>query len=1150
MSDKKRPLGDFSGKNTTYGEISTSLNGNPVSGQDSTSNLQPSSLFSNNPINPQAPGTFTNKDKTIRAVRFGGEILNKKEHALTVEQKELAAKKEKLGSIISNLFSQHSHIFNRLEHPVLKDLRAEFGSDEIKSQSDSSIEDIKDLESKLATAQSLEDIKDLEASYSRIRANLQIIQYTLDEAVQDKYKQVAILEELAPLKVRFTILRNRANEIYKKVDQETATKILDLVSSLEWLVGNQAQKKDTTIEDISEGLFAIEEAVEKQESLLKEKEGDNLTKQQEVLLILKELLPLAENYSALKKEAGALALSNIDDITKESLKNKESELVTLKKQLEDNPTKESLESFKTLLGEYTTAIEEGVSLKKEPTDPRGIWSGWPESRFVSIAANPKLGITPHLVFVKENGEPKPINVQESTFWNAIKTNFDTIFKEYEAFLKKDSTTKKIKELSDLIASKNAAIEGILSEDIGEAASLIEVFRIKLAEAKDGWDAKIKKEGEDNIIKQEKAEAKKKLIGEFNELEKKYEILKPLYEIVNSEILSEEERKLITKYQTVLTQEKNTLTSKFTSADQDVTPALLENFELGINEFGKELLKIKGRLDDILPKLINQKIAPPLRTRFGSTNKNNKIILRDGRQITVEEWGKEQAVKYPHQNQTGEQTEEQKLEAFNKTLMQHKEMYGRNPKEYLELYSHKNWVAGDINKKASEELLTSQLASLTQAEESLNGELGVLSAKLATSSEEEKVSIASQLEKLKQKLQLTKEEISSINNISYNQKIAFYKNEGAAKTLRRMKEVYSPAQDSSFTTTSSKPVMKGPFKTIRLASAAKKEATNEGYISEEEASLQNEQLEIYRGYIAEIKAINEKIREDKREGRLENVESDLLKIEEIENKINLLIKKDTPAVSMIEQKSANHYSGMVKGLDQEEAALRPAAYPVPEQAAANPEKTIHRDTNSPEQIQKKRTMVGTLVETRTKNNDKKYTVDWRFWAIATGIVAGGALSTLIPPKNEGQVKAPQTLEQMISWRDTIQEENLKKFTADFLDKKIGFEEIIKKYASSAQLNTNNPESLKRLAVVEPYELLNNNTQEHIFGLSLEERKDLSQISLYLQTLVQATEAKNRMRPNFKQNDYSIAPPRVKLEEYFTIVLGIVTKVDEEERRLKK
>lgn len=1127
MSDNKRPLGDFSQENTNYSKVVTSLDGKPIPKEVLTPNLQPSVMFSN----PQTPGSFGVKNKpALRTSTFGREISNPKTPQISPKQKELVIQKEKLQVTISSLLAKHTHIFEGFNSPLLQDVKAEFDAEEINTHSKNLEEAIKNLKERVGGATSIEEVKDFEQELAVIEQKLQDIKNTIEGAIADKYVQAERLRELSPLQARYMFLGKRNEEISKKVDQATQIKIQILFSSLEWLNKAPRTNKEINIVDIIEELNVLEKAIGEQETLLKQKEDGETKKQQEALSLYKKLLPLVEKYTPLKKELERIILLEKDNTKKEILQKKKEELKTLKEELGNNPTKDTLNIFKEELEACGTLIE------GKPLNPHSPDQGWPTNRFIFVEANPKLRISPSVFFIDDNLKKRELPPQESDFWVSIKENFDTVFGEYKNFLKKDGA-EGTKELSDLIDSKKEAVEAIFSGDIGKAAENIEIFKRKLAESIKSWEEKIKKEGEDLTKRQEKNESTERFLKKFDELKSTYGGLLDIYQRVNSEVLSDEERKFITETKDGLSILLKKIDRDRTSQNKNLTSDFLEEIAHVINEFKNDLSKIETRLTAIRSSK-NGRIAPPLRTRFGTTNKGNKITLRDGREITVDEWNKEQKAKYPHQNQSGEQTEEQKRKAFDATLLQHKQMYTRNPKEYLELYSHKNWVAGDINKKASEELLTQQLATLNQEEESLKQELDAAVTKLSTSSEEEKVSISAHIEELKQEIQLTKEEIRLISEISYNQKIAFYKNQDTAKTLRRMKEVYSPAKDNS---SSVKPTITGPFKTIRLASAAKKE----GYIFEEEKTLQKEQLELYRNYTAEIESIKERIRT----GTSENIDADLKEIEGIESKINTLIKKDAPSVSMIEQGSTNHYSGMVKSLDAEEAVLKPGAYPVQDQAVTNPEKTIHRDTNSPEQIQKKRTMVGTLFETLTKNNLKKYANDWRVWAVAC-VVAGAGLSTLVPNRNENQVKNPQTLEQMMSWRDNIQEENIKKFTADFLDKKIGFEEIIKKYAKSAQLTSNNPESLRRLAIVEPHELLNNNTQEHIFGLSLEERKDLSQISLYLQTLVQATEAKNRMRPNFKQNDYSIAPPGVKLEEYFTIVLGIVTKVDEEEKKLKK
>ena len=1124
MSDNKRPLGNFSQKNTTYSETSTSLNGNPVLKQDSVPNLQPSSLFSNNPINNQVPGTFVNKDKTIRAVRFGGEILNKKENATTLVQKELMARKNEVEKNIQQLLGAIHSIFTAINSEDVSDIAPSLdeGQDEVSLQ-----EEIKNLIKKLEEASSLEKISEVGDDIKNLRDKIQVVQNIIS---RDQLIRAENLAELHPYISRFAVINDKVGVLLtKKIPNNIQIEIHELISSLDWLLKDPASGGgEMGIDEINKKIKSLKDLVEQENIRLRKEEVTQVEKaisqatniNQEALSLYKELLGLVEQYADFKKETEVLLLSNLDNIKKEVLQKKFNELKALREEMAvvNNTTKDSLEVFKGALDEYNLLIEEETS--KEQTKPLDIWSDW---RDLNLQIPPK----------------------EIGFWRAVEKNFNVAFEEYERFLERNNKNesnnknKKIKEFPGLIAAKKAILDAASLGDIGQTARLTEVFRMNLSEVKDTWEEKIKKEEEVRLKNQEKNEGKKKLLEEFTKLKKLHTDTTPLYEEVMSKITSEEEHKFITKYFTGLATQSNELKDNLTNPNKEVTVDSLENFKLGINEFVDELAKIEKRLATIETRT-GGRISPPLRTRFGTTNKTKEIILRDGRKISVEDWNKEQAAKYPHQNQSGEQTEEQKIEAFDKTLLQHKEMYTRNPKAYLELYSHKNWVAGDINKKASEELLTQQLASLNQAEDSLIQEIETLSAKLSTESEEEKNSISSQLEELRQKLQLTKEEIRSISEISYNQKIAFYKNQDTEKSLRRMKEVYSPAEDSSLNTSSTTDG-KEPSTTIQI-----NREIEEGYISEEEAVLQQEQLKLYKEYTAEIESIKEIIRR----GTSDNIEADLQRIDEIKNKINLLIKKDASSVSMIEQVSPNHYSGMVRGLNEEEAVLKPGAYSVPNQVVINnPEKVIHRDVNSPEQVQKKRTMVGTLFETLTKNNLKKYGTDWRVWAIAS-VVAGAGLSTLIPNRKEDQVKSPQTLEQMMSWRDYLQTEESKKFTADFLDKKIGFEEIIKKYAKSAQLTSTNPESLRRLAVVEPYELLNNNTQEHIFGLSLEERKDLSQISLYLQTLVQATEAKNRMKSNFKQNDYSVAPPKVKLEEYFDIVLGIVTKVDEEEKKLKK
>ena len=163
--------------------------------------------------------------------------------------------------------------------------------------------------------------------------------------------------------------------------------------------------------------------------------------------------------------------------------------------------------------------------------------------------------------------------------------------------------------------------------------------------------------------------------------------------------------------------------------------------------------------------------------------------------------------------------------------------------------------------------------------------------------------------------------------------------------------------------------------------------------------------------------------------------------------------------------------------------------------------------------------------------------------AVGTLATSILGTVAYHNynEDGATMKPQTFGEamaMESWKNWLQTEDVKKFADDIAgEKSFTFEEAIKKYAP---LNTNTEDlsTIKGVSEMECRALIQ--APGTVYNLSEQKRKQLCDLTMNLQTILQATEANKVVKETYGENTSYIQSPfyykdkTISLGNYYDIV----------------
>lgn len=785
MSDTNRPLAvDFKQRNVNYGEATYSMK-NKETEKDEP--LQPSEFFSNNPI-PKAPGTFVTTHKGTSPQRFSIDgISNPKLTENLFDRKKREATRSLLVDKIKTLKEKKGALFGTLS--VMKNVYREAETEKISLDISTGIDEV---ETNITNAVSAEDFEKLEAQLNSLEVDLIDLKEDVDNTIAATLEENYRISELAPIQGRYLALESRAVLLSSKVSPDAGTKLLALFAPLKWLVGGKKARKPTPASDLIHELNKIEEELSKAESIVTKIEAGASDKNHETLNLFQKYADLAQKLGGLQKEAEVVSASANDDF-KKKMTECEKAVEDAKKLFNTDPTAVNFESLKEKINEFETSIEEAKTGLKE--DPIFIpWNlGLPSNRFEIIKIKGKGGETFEVLKIKKTDE-NGIDTDEvfdrgrSDYWLAQKKRFEDIFGTYTKFFGED-TPKKIKQYSSLIRVKNTIIEKFTRGNLLEAVASIQDFEEKLPQAIEDWKTK---KAEEEANKKLEEEAKKSAEAEAASIEAankkalkeeatRQEELKVTLE--KNEVLLAEVLLAHSASQSTLTKEMLVrLKSKLEQKQRLVSEATNENVAERLDDLKYYQDEVIGVLTELKAPWVPINKRPLRPVAVEKDKSNQKIQLLNGEEMTVAQWEEKNRIEREQESALTEKSKK-KGNAIEEMKAVYERMLGdpsdpqadERLRRFKEVYSRKDWSQDPVGLQAYKEIFFEIVQDQLVRRQAEMNKL-ILKQQENTFDEEKD---GPQLKDLEQVISELKEDISSVNSLSYGAQMGKYR---AAKSV--------------------------------------------------------------------------------------------------------------------------------------------------------------------------------------------------------------------------------------------------------------------------------------------------------------------------------------------------------------------------------
>lgn len=405
------------------------------------------------------------------------------------------------------------------------------------------------------------------------------IETELQTALEKERVEKELISDLLPISVNFTNLRHNADEVKKLLKNQPLLALLektiqDFDELFEDAYNDPTEEKLSTLRVLADTFAdAVEKAEQEVAMLPKEKTESEkrLEEKEKEATLIKDMLPVASEFAALKKEVDAIATSvnnppllmAIDALCQEWDKT-----ITL---FTSSPTEKLFDESKQLLKKLRERIAEAhksivatpkvapsiapaatPAVAPKPPEPLREYGGWPSNVYYKKASKGQAAGW----YSSRHDRPLP----EQEVWESENQAFKTVFKRYMDFIRSLSVEKR-RVVKPLIDIKNKLIDAIKSENILS----VEALRAELDEAVDTWEERWKRLIKANKIEEAflatktKGEKVEKLLDSKTELDnlvaKKREIEETLQKAKSATIdgnekaeeLTEKVEKLLTKY---------------------------------------------------------------------------------------------------------------------------------------------------------------------------------------------------------------------------------------------------------------------------------------------------------------------------------------------------------------------------------------------------------------------------------------------------------------------------------------------------------------------------------------------------------------------------------------------------------------------------
>ena len=981
---------------------------------------------------------------------------------------------------------------------------------------------------------------------------------------------IAALEELVTEKE--TTNKSKANDLRK--EQEAIAKNLEsvisekaeLATQLE-VITKETEAKIQSIETAANDRIAAVEKEAANTIAAKEKESaDQIAAMQRELDSMKSLIREFSvtlfSFSKTAAEADTLIPSLTDKVAQDALLGGMQEINQIIHSFSENPSSESVTSLNqksTSFASFVESLQQKYIVtipKTEEATPAtattsqekptyfGIMDGWPSS----IKQEKREDGTPEWVYVGENNAKTPLI--NNAFWSTLRREYDEVFSQYQDFFtdpNKADSERKVREYGSLTKCKNDVTLALLELNYDNAQSLINHFKEALHVAGDSWAAVLQERENQRIKKEEQ----KKLLDRLNDYSERVTKIEETRKSLASYQGTEEQRDTLKNALEYITN-KQQETKNLIISQKPLTKELVDEYRDGIDIVDGLLVTLKKDKDAFDAE--QKKEQDRLFALFQETSIQFERITQQEKAFLFD-------ISSP--------TELSMIEGRYKDIAQEREkiqraISGATPitEEMIKLHT-KHLQDFDSMLSRVENRLRASSAPLVKKTEHTQDkghtpERTLLpNGKLVT------------LESEKRSASPTQQFAEGIEARSSNPLLKEYE-QWADRDFAGFVKWYKKQEwkDGDTNKYAAEKIIKAHINALTVKKS-ELEKRKEGYMlrSKNEEDTQNTKLTIraldaLNIEIAEVdNEINyltqQKVTTEEPSAEVENIETKNEKTSSVRPFTNRL--KSTSISSEIRrvgQSEGEQVPMATTHSPQETKAEKlevftPKAHKVisvetktevQEEKQEEVAKSEPKEENNFSSIKTQEEITPSETADTTSNNEnrKNAVTKLLFTRQGTGTNILHRIIAPIPLRTNGNStvseqspKIPETLASTTSWKDFLQTENLITFAEKLVSKKVGFLAMIKDYAPSVHIDNKNPASASAIATMKVYTLIH--SEEGVYGLDETKRKELSDIVLYLDTIIRATESQKTISSTLQGQAFSSLTPQENFESLYARAL---------------
>ncbi len=981
-------------------------------------------------------------------------------------------------------------------------------------------------------------------------------------------------------------------ELQARTAHEELTKNLDLITkerddatsaasmAQEKASHDVAKIREETAHNIAEiNEKAKKDVLEAQQAFdIRVQDMDN--EKQKILLLIHDYSVALAHFLKTEISSENIIISLHDDAAESVLIESAQELNQIKTSFVEKPSQETLDLFKKKTESYSSLVstlirehpvKEQVHEEEKPlVVPKffGIDMGWPSE---AIKQEKKEGeSTPRWVIIGKDGLTTELS--NSALWSTLAARFDDVFTHYQEFFNGPERTQKIQNYSNLITNKNEIVAALLNLDTdklstGDDQDLLIRFKNNIQEAEESWAHVL---AERELAKQKKLE-QEKLLERLTTYDARLTEIKNLQETILPYLGNKDQQEALAnakdlvankqKEARTLVDANKPLTEDLINAYRDsldIVSGLLTTLKKDKDAYDivqkterdrlialfKESEPAHTRISDQVDAIISDIASPTelamVTGRFDSIAKERKNIvdLISTKQPMTEEMikvytkhlqdfdkgmlsGVQNRIRTTHQQEDleaamsapknrvllpngrlSEEEDEPSTSNPQEQLLKGLEAREENPlkTEYTKwakrdfagfirwyIQEKKSWKDDDKNKVAAEEIVKIYINNLDNKKNGLEERKEEASRSVREAKE---TSTAGNL--LAKQLDALDKEIAEVTK-----EIAYLKQESPKN------EVVLSVQEEDST-----PSTKRPFTNrLKTGMAGEIRPIKPSPNSTEAVKPLTQQPE------------PEVLEPEQTESKTEKVKIEPLPQEEPKESTVTPLKKDT-----LKKESPTFH-------EEEYRQEKPGFKELSVRESASEDK-------------RRKDAVSKLFLVRLHTTEQHEGEPLKQLASIMG-----ALPILAPSAEVTTVitKKSETIASRASWKDFLQTKELLSFASNFVDKKIGFIEMIRRYAPSVHLDPKNPASLSVVSTMNVNKLING--EEGVYGLDEGKRKELSDIVRNLDIIIRSVDAQKTLASSMEGEDFSSITGNETLEPYFDRALRGAEQATIQEERMQ-